>query len=360
MPSLPATVAETYRYVVGVDTHAATHSYAIVNRSGALLDQASFPTTPAGLRRARDWIGRRTEGDLDSVLISAEGTGSYGAVLSDVLDEAGYRVVEAPTPRRERDRGKTDALDAVLAARSTLVMALSMLRDRRAGQAHTALRVLTVAREHLNVERTRCINALTSLLRSHDLGLDARRSLTPKQIASVAGWRRRDEPFGIATARAEAVRLAKRVLVLDDELAENREHITAIVTVEAPELLELRGVGAVTAAIVLTAWSHPGRIRSEAAFAQIAGTAPIPASSGNTIRHRLNRGGDRQLNRAMNTIVLTRMRTDSDTRAYIERRLAEGKTTKEIRRCLKRYATRQVFRTLAAAHRPPEAPTAAA
>ena len=156
------------------------------------------------------------------------------------------------------------------------------------------------------------------------------------------------------------MRLAKRVLVLDDELAENREHITAIVTVETPELLELRGVGAVTAAIVLTAWSHPGRIRSEAAFAQIAGTAPIPASSGNTIRHRLNRGGDRQLNRAMNTIVLTRMRTDSDTRAYIERRLAEGKTTKEIRRCLKRYATRQVFRTLAAAHRPPEAPTAAA
>ncbi len=350
MSSLPATVADLYKYVVGVDTHAATHSYAIVAASGAVLDQATFPTTPAGLRRARDWIGRRIEGDLDSVLIAAEGTGSYGATLGDVLADAGYRVVEAPTPRRERGRGKTDALDAVLAARSILVVAVTMLRDRRAGEPHTALRVLTVARDHLNVERTRCINALTALLRSHDLGVDARRSLTPQQITTIAGWRRREEPFGIATARAEAVRLAKRVQVTEDELTDNRTSITALVTVEAPELLELRGVGAITAAAVLTVWSHPGRIRSEAAFAQIAGTAPIPASSGKTIRHRLNRGGDRQLNRALNTIVLTRMRTDSDTRAYIGRRLAEGKSRKEIRRCLKRYVGRQIFRTLTAAH----------
>lgn len=131
---------------------------------------------------------------------------------------------------------------------------------------------------------------------------------------------------------------------------DNRATITELVTAEVPELLELRGVGAITAAIVLTVWSHPGRIRNGAAFAQIAGTAPIPASSGNTIRHRLNRGGDRQLNGALNTIVLTRMRTDPGTRTYIERRLADGKTTKEIRRCLKRYVARQIFRTLAAAH----------
>lgn len=354
MSSLPVTVADFYRYVVGVDTHAATHSYAIVAASsGALLDQATFPTTSAGLRRARDWIGRRTEGDIDSVLVAAEGTGSYGAVLGDVLEDAGYRVVEAPTPRRERGRGKTDALDAVLAARSILVVPLTMLRDRRAGQAHTALRVLTVARDHLNVERVRSINALTALVRSHDLGVDARKALTSQQVATIAGWRRRDEPIGVTTARAEAVRLAKRVQVLDEELADNRAIITGLIAVEAPELLELHGVGAITAAVVLTVWSHPGRIRTEAAFAQIAGTAPIPASSGNTIRHRLNRGGDRQLNRALNTIVLTRMRTDASTRTYIERRLAEGKTTKEIRRCLKRYVGRQIFRTLAAAHPAP-------
>ena len=352
MSSLHATVADFYRYVVGVDTHAATHSFAIVaGPNGALVGQATFPTTPTGLRRARDWIGRRTEGDLDGVLISAEGTGSYGAVLGDVLEEAGYRVVEAPTPRRDRGRGKTDALDAVLAARSTLVMVLPALRDRRAGEAHTALQVLTGARDQLNADRLRCINALTALVRGHDLGLDARRALTAKQITTVAGWRRREESLGVTTARAEAVRLAKRILVLDDELASNRAEITRLVEAEAPELLDLPGVGAITAAVVLTVWSHPGRIRSEAAFAQIAGTCPIPASSGNTVRHRLNRGGDRRLNRAMNTVILTRMRTDPATRAYIDRRLAEGKTSKEIRRCLKRYASRQIFRTLTAAHR---------
>ena len=126
MSSPPATVADLYMYVVGVDTYAATHSYAIIAApNGGLLDQATFPTTPAGLRRARDWIGRRTGGDLDAVLVAAEGTGSYGAVLADVLEQGVCRVVEAPTPHRERGRGKTDALDAVLAARPTLVTPLT-------------------------------------------------------------------------------------------------------------------------------------------------------------------------------------------------------------------------------------------
>ena len=188
------------------------------------------------------------------------------------------------------------------------------------------------------------------MVRSHDLGIDARRALTSTQISTIAAWRRREESLGLATARAEAIRLAKRVVVLEDELADNRDQLTSLVTVQAPELLDLPGVGAITAAVIMTVWSHPGRVRSEAAFAQIAGTCPIPASSGNTIRHRLNRGGDRRLNRALNTIVLTRMRTDPNTRDYIERRLAEGKTKKEIRRCLKRYTGRQIFRTLTAAH----------
>lgn len=199
MASLPPIVTDIYRYVVGVDTHAATHTYAIVAATtGALLDQATFPTTPAGLRRARDWIGRRTGGDLDGVLVAAEGTGSYGAVLGDVLEAAGYRVVEAPTPRRERGRGKTDAADAVLAARSSLATPLAQLRDRRAGDVQVALQVLTVARDQLNADRLRCINALTALVRSHDLGLDARRALTAPQIATIAGWRRREEPLGAA------------------------------------------------------------------------------------------------------------------------------------------------------------------
>ena len=324
MSSVTTTVADLYRYVVGVDTHAATHSFAIVAASnGALVDQATFPTTAAGLRRARDWIGRPTEGELSGVLIAAEGTGSYGAVLVDVLAEAGYRVVEAPRPRRERGRGKTDSLDALLAARSALVVPLAMLCDRRGGQVRTALQVLTVARDQLNADRLRCFNVLTALVRCHDLGVDARRALTTSQIATIAQWRRREESLGVATARAEAVRLARRILALDVELADNRSQITAILTTHAPQLLELPGVGAVTAAVILTVWSDPGRIRSEAAFAQIAGTCPIPASSGNTVRHRLNRSGARRLNRALNTVVLTRMRTDPDTGQHaIGRRFA--------------------------------------
>ena len=183
MSSVTTTVADFYRHVVGVDTHAATHSYAIVAAPhGAPIDQATFPTTTAGLRRAGDWIGRRTGSDLDGLLVAVEGTGSYGAVLGDVLEQAGYRIVEAPTPRRERGRGKTDTLDAVLAAWSTLAVPLRMLRDRRAGEIQTALQVLTVARDQLNADRLRCINALTALVRSHDLGLDARRALTASQI----------------------------------------------------------------------------------------------------------------------------------------------------------------------------------
>lgn len=139
----PVTVAHTYRFVVGVDTHAATHSYAIVDSAGALVDEQTFPTTPAGLGRARDWISRRSGGELDGVLVAAEGTGSYGAVLAESLAEVGYRVVEAPTPRRERGRGKTDAMNAVTAARNTLTMPVARLRDRRGGQDQVALQVLT-------------------------------------------------------------------------------------------------------------------------------------------------------------------------------------------------------------------------
>ncbi|MCT1922740.1 IS110 family transposase [Brevibacterium luteolum] len=160
MSSLPAIVADLYRFVVGVGTHAATHSYGIVGApNGALMDQATFPATPAGLRCARDWIGRLTGGDFDGVLVAAEGSGSYGAVLGDVLEAVGYRVVEAPTAHRVRPHGKTDELDAVLATRSVLVLEVTKLRDRRAGQAHTALQVLTGARDHLKVERLQCINA---------------------------------------------------------------------------------------------------------------------------------------------------------------------------------------------------------
>lgn len=139
-------VADHYRFVVGVDTHAATHTYALVEApSGKQLGQATFPTTAAGLARAEAWLARRTSGDLDGMLVSAEGTGSYGAMMGQRLAQIGYRVVEAPAPsaKRLRGKGKTDTLDAITAARSSLIMEMEDLRDRRAGELQTALKVLT-------------------------------------------------------------------------------------------------------------------------------------------------------------------------------------------------------------------------
>jgi transposase len=350
--------------VVGVDTHAATHTFAVLEAlTGAVVDQATFPTTAAGLERALNWLRRRTiatsGGDLDSVLIAIEGAGSYGAQLASLLTDAGLRVVEAPTPTRSRGRGKDDDLDALAAARATLAMKLDEMRDRRGttsdnDQLRAGLAVLLTAREQLNGERLRTINALTALLRTHDLDLDARRALKDSQIAQVARWRPRAEPLGAAIARVETIRLARRVIELKAQLRANHDQIRELISTHAPtqgwpqatELLNSAGIGPVVAATVLVAAGHPGRVRSEAALAMIAGTAPIPASSGNTTRHRLNRGGDRRLNKAINTVVLTRIRLDPATHAYVERRRAEGKTDREIRRCLKRYITRQLYRTL--------------
>jgi transposase len=179
-----------------------------------------------------------------------------------------------------------------------------------------------------------------------------RKPLSAIQIKTIAGWRDRAESATLVTCRREAIRLAKRIGVLNDDLATNRADLTTLVSKDTPQLLEAPGVGAVVAASVLIAWSHPGRVRSDAALASLAGTCPIPASSGNTVRHRLNRGGDRRLNQALTTVTIVRMRIDPATRAYVTRRRAEGLSTKEIMRCLKRYITRQMFRTLTAAHTP--------
>ncbi len=344
-------VANTFAYVIGADTHARTHTLAVIEaRTGARIDTQVFPTTPAGLSRAVAWIGRRTSG-LADVLVAVEGVGSYGAGLARCCQDAGYRVVESfPTPARERrGRGKSDEIDADLIARSVLGVGIDQLRDPRQDTGiRAALRVLISARDLINLERTRSINALTALLRTVDLGIDVRASLAKKQFAVIAAWRNRQEDLATATARREAIRLARRVIACDEELAANRDEITALVAAsDGAALLDEPGIGAINAAVVLAAWSHSGRVRSEAAFAVLAGVSPLPASSGNTTRHRLNRGGDRRLNRALSSITLTRMSHHPPTRAYVERRRAEGRTTKEIRRCLKRYIARQLYRRLA-------------
>jgi transposase len=351
-------VAEQYEFVIGVDTHAATHTFALVaGRTGAVLDRAVFPTSTAGLSRAQGWLTRRVA--TAPTLVVIEGTGSFGAILTKRLQAAGCEVVEAakmPAGDR-RGTGKSDDLDAARIARAVLGLAVTDLRTPRAlstDRARVAMRVLVVAREQMTGERTRAVNALLALVRTIDLGIDARKPLTVGQISTIAAWRDRDEDATTATCRHEAVRLARRIRTLDGDLASNRADITELTRTDTPQLLELSGVGAVVAASVLIAWSHPGRVRSDAAMASLAGTCPIPASSGNTVRHRLNRGGDRRLNRALTTITIVRMRVDPTTRAYVARRRAEGRTTKEIMRSLKRYITRQLFRTLAAAHPNPK------
>jgi len=247
--------------------------------------------------------------------------------------------------------GKSDPLDARRIATAVLSLDSDELRHPRQDDGvRAALRVLVTARDHMNVERTANVNSLIALLSVVDLGIDARKPLTSKQVCEVSRWRNRDEELGAATARAETVRLAKRVVDLGEDLKSNATSMTVLVRQSrAAVLLERTGIVPMTAAIALTAWSHPGRVRSEAAFACLAGVNPIPASSGNTTRHRLNRGGDRRLNRALHMATIVRMTHDPETRAYVEKRRAEGRTTKEIRPILKRYLARQIYRTLNAA-----------
>ncbi|MFT3969188.1 MAG: IS110 family transposase [Micropruina sp.] len=343
-----AIVADTYTYVVGVDTHAATHHYAIIDTArGAQIAHGKFPTHAAGLVRAADWVARHTSTGADQVLVSMEGTGSYGAQAAALLAEHGYRVVDAPSPKRDRGSGKNDHIDAVTAARGALHKDSDRLADRRAGNIRSALQILLTARDSMRRDRTRSKNALTALLRTHPLGLDARTGVTRAQINQITAWRQRPtDTTTIGVARAEARRLASHIHNLNTELDNNERTLLTLVEQLQPTLLDLPGIGPINAATVLTVWSHPGRIHTEAGFAKIGGVCPLEISSGNTKNHRLNRTGDRQLNSALESIANSRMRHHETTRDYVKRRTKQGQTKRRIRRCLKRYIARQLFRHL--------------
>lgn len=352
MSIVSQTVAKTYSNIIGVDTHARKHVYAILTNTGEHLETREFPTTEAGIKRALTWAGRRTGGDANTLWV-IEGAASYGAVLAGAVAEAGYPIAEAPTGYQKTGHGigKTDTLDAQRIAAATLPIEVHQLRIPRVNDgARAALRVLATARDMLATERTRYVNALTALLRVTLLGIDARKPLSNAQILQVAAWRTRAEAIELKVARDEAVRLARRIGELDEQIKDNTSEMSDLVKLsEGKELLELKGVGPVVAAVCVAAWSHPGRLRSEAAFASLAGVNPIPASSGNTVRHRLNRRGDRRLNKALHTAAMVRMTHDEETRSYVEKRTAEGKTLKEIRRCIKRYLARRIYNILEAA-----------
>lgn len=340
-----AIVSHVFDYVVGVDTHARTHMFYIVEAAtGARQTADQFPATAAGMKRAQAWIGRHTQG---KVLAAIEGTGSYGAQLARALDAGGLTVAEMDVPVKEhRKHGKSDPLDAESAARRALRMGTEHLNVPRARDGHrAALQVLLTARHTLQKSRTQAINQVTALLRIHDLGVDARRTLAAAKIKQIAAWRPTDSADpGTDAARAEAIRLAVEVRRRDDELAANKARLRHHVEQAGKALLDEVGVGVVVAAQLIVSYSHKGRIRSEAAFARLAGAAPIPASSGNNTKFRLHRGGDRDLNSALWRVVFYRTHHDHPaTTAYVAQHLAKGHTPRQINRTLKRYVARHLF-----------------
>lgn len=337
-------VADEYPFVIGVDTHSKKHQYAIVASDGRFIDGAGFPATPAGIERAIGWASRRTGGQR--MLASIDGAGSYGRQLTVALSTHGYDVAEAPRIRY-RPEGKDDRIDARQAATSVLPLGHDRLTQPAHGPEREAIQILLTARDQLTRDKTRAQNALIALARRYDLSIDARRPFTLTQTRQIARWRPRPgDDIATSTARAEAVRLAGHVIVLHDQLSENHTRLRELTTQVAPPLLAEPGIGPVTAATIYAAWSHPGRIHSEAAFARLAGVAPKPASSGDHTRHRLDRGGNRRLNAALHRVIITRWRNHPETIAYRDRRRAEGRTDRDIRRALKRIIARHIYRLL--------------
>jgi transposase len=290
-----------------------------------------------------EWLG----GFGTVCLVGIEGTGSYGAGLARHITAAGIRVVEVDRSDRQdrRRRGKSDPLDVVSAARAALSGRAAGTPKGRDGQVE-AIRALMVAKRTARSERIQTINQARSLIVTGPDDLRARFAghSADDLVAELASLRPRPGSMIRYHTLLSLRELGRRVAFLDGQLQRLDALIVPLVTARAPGLLALYGVGHDTAAkLLIAAGDHPERLRSEAAWAHLCATAPIPASSGKVTRHRLNPGGDRQANHALYRIVITRMSSHPPTRAYVDRRSKEGLSKKEIIRCLKRYVARQVY-----------------
>jgi transposase len=344
------TIVEDRRAITGgVDTHADTHVAAALDPIGGLLGVQEFPATATGYARLLGWLG----GFGTVCLAGIEGTGSYGAGLARHVTAAGVRVVEVDRSDRQdrRRQGKSDPLDAVSAARAAQSGRARGAPKGRDG-AVEAIRTLMVAKRSARSERTQTINQARALVLTGPDDLRARfaRHTVAALVAGLASLRPRPgSTVGYAT-RIALRELGRRAEFLDGQIERLDELIIPLVTARAPSLLALHGVGPDTAALLLiAAGDHPERLRSEAAWAHLCAVAPIPASSGKVTRRRLNPSGNREASHALWRIVITRMSAHPPTRAYVERRTAEGLSKKEIIRCLKRYVAREVYRHLRAA-----------
>lgn len=334
-------------YVIGVETHRDSNTAAVVGAvTGAVVDELQCATDAMGYRRCYAFATGLAPGRR---VWAIEGSGSFGSGLTTFLLERGEWVVEIDRPSRpaRRNGAKSDELDAVRAAREAL--SGEHLAAPRARGDREALRVLLTARQGAILARTKAIGQLKALIVNSPQSLreQLRRGSTDEQLARCSRLRTLPTHSVEHRTTVRALRaVARRALYLEAEAAEHETDIEELVMAICPSLLDLPGVGAVTAAQFIVSWSHPGRVRNEAAFASLAGAAPIPASSGTTVRHRLNRSGDRQLNRALHTVALSRLQHHPATKAYATRRTQQGNTPREIKRCLKRAIARQIYRHL--------------
>jgi transposase len=334
---------------IGVDTHSDAHVGVALDHVGRRLGEVAVSNDEDGYRRLLRWA--RGLGELHCV--GVEGTGSYGAGLSRFLRSGRVRVIEVDRLSRQHRRrhGKHDAADAEAAARAVL-SGEATGEPKAADGCVEMLRALKVARRSAVKAKTQAANQLHALVMTAPEKLRADlRGFAVKRVAEKASrFRCEAEPADPTAATKFALRsVARRYLRLAEEIGELEGQIRRLVRETAPSLVALEGVGPDTAATLLVvAGDNPERLRSEAAFAHLCGVAPVEASSGKVVRHRLNPHGNREANRALYVVALNRMRRDLRTRAYVARRTAEGKSKREIIRCLKRYIAREVYRTLAA------------
>lgn len=342
--------------VVGVDTHADVHVAAAFDSLGRILGHLEVSTTVRGYARLLDWA--RTFGER--VTFGIEGTGAYGAGLARFLLNTGCPVIEINRPdrRARRAQGKSDPIDAEAAGRA--VLAGGRARTAKADQDRVGMiRTLRVSRCSAIKMRTQAINQMKALVITAPDELRARlRGLSAARLVSVSAAAR---PGAVTTATA-ATKMALRCLAtthqeLSRELAVLDTELTRLTAEACPALSELKGVGPdVAGALLVTAGDNPDRLRSEAAFARMCGVAPVPASSGKTTRHRLSRSGDRVANNALWRVAMVRLTCDQRTVDYVERRTTEGKSKREIIRCLKRYIAREVYHVIRVASIAPAAP----
>jgi len=334
--------------ILGVDTHRDQNTAAVVAIDGRLRGSREFPATAQGCADLLAWASALGEVGRAGV----ECTGSYGASVSRLLQSKGIEVLEVnqPDKRAQRNAGKTDAVDAEAAARAVLSGRATALAKTGDGPVE-ALRMLKLMRDSAVQARTKAINQLKATMVTADPALrEALSGLGAKALVrrcSVLVEPTHDSISQRATVYV--VRgLSQRILALTAEANQAESHMHELLQQHAPDLIARTGIGPDSAAaLLIVAGDNHDRIRTEASFAALCGVSPVEASSGNTQRRRLNRGGDRRANAALYRIVLSRLRRDPRTQAYMTRRLAEGRTRREIVRCLKRYVAREVFALIA-------------